>query len=150
MLVFIIFLIIPLIEIALFVTIGEEIGLFSTLSLCVLTAIIGASFLKQQGLKTLLSAQQQISGGELPLQEIFNGFCLAIAGATLITPGFFTDFIGFLLLFPPARHYLWLKLPQFFDIKSHDPSYNNDSTSSVIDVTFERMEDNDNNTNKEP
>lgn len=157
MLVFIIFLVIPLIEISLFVTIGEEIGLFTTLLLCVLTAILGASFLRQQGLKTLLSAQEHLSRGSVPLQEIFDGFCLAIAGATLITPGFFTDLIGFTLLFPPARHYLWTNLPRFFDINPqqhpyHQPDYNRQDTSqaptSVTDVEFERIDEEKNKSEK--
>ena len=148
MLFFIIFLIIPLIEIALFVTIGEEIGLVTTLLLSVLTAIIGASLLRQQGLKVLFSAQKQLSTGDLPLQEIFDGFCLAIAGTTLITPGFFTDFIGFMLLLPPIRHVLWLNAPKFFDIGTGRRTHTHQNPDiSVIDVEFERMEENNNKNN---
>lgn len=111
MLLFILFLVIPLIEISLFIVVGDEIGIISTLLLCVLTAVIGATLLRQQGLRTLFTAQKQIDEGLLPLREIFDGFCLAIAGATLITPGFFTDFIGFMLLLPPMRDLLWKKSP---------------------------------------
>lgn len=143
----ILFLVIPLIEISLFIIVGDEIGMLLTLLLCVLTAVLGASLLKQQGLKTLFAAQNQISSGILPLQEIFEGFCLAIAGATLITPGFFTDFIGFMLLIPLVRVFLWRNIPQFFDITTMDSRHNNrngnDSAYNqhTIDVEFERVED---------
>ncbi|PJB70846.1 MAG: hypothetical protein CO093_06835 [Alphaproteobacteria bacterium CG_4_9_14_3_um_filter_47_13] len=103
MIFFIIFIIIPLIEIALFVSVGGAIGLFTTLFLCIVTAIIGAALIRYQGLKTLLSARMTIEQGGLPLHEFFDGLCLAVAGALLMTPGFFTDFIGFCLLIPRVR-----------------------------------------------
>jgi UPF0716 protein FxsA len=100
---FIIFLIIPLIEIALFIAVGDEIGILSTLLLCVVTAIIGGGLVRYQGLQTLFKAQNNLRTGMLPLTEIFDGFCIVIAGALLLTPGFFTDIIGFSLLVPAFR-----------------------------------------------
>jgi UPF0716 protein FxsA len=125
--------------------VGEEIGLFTTLFLSVVTAIIGASLLKQQGLKTLFSAQSELSNGTLPLKEIFDGFCFAIAGATLITPGFFTDLIGFLLLIPSFRGLLMKGLPKLFDMQSSTQSTSSHFKIDITDVEFERTEDDDGN-----
>lgn len=143
MLLFVLFLVIPLVEISLFIVVGDEIGILSTLLLCVLTAVIGASLLRQQGLRTLFTAQKQIDEGLLPLREIFDGFCLAIAGATLITPGFFTDFIGFMLLLPPMRDLLWEKIPQYFDMDIKTGGAPHSRSRQTIDVEFERVEEDD-------
>jgi len=106
----IIFIIIPLIEISLFLSIGAEIGMISTLLLCVLTAAIGAVLVKAEGLRTMATARQTLERHEMPVQEIFDGLCLVVAGLCLLTPGFFTDTLGFSLLLPAARrrlrHYL--------------------------------------------
>lgn len=114
---FIIFLIIPLIEIALFIEAGEQIGILNTLLLCVLTAFIGSFLVRHQGLQTMSDAQMALNRGTLPVQEIFNGFCILAAGLMLVTPGFFTDAIGFSLLFPPLRVWLRAALAKHFDFK---------------------------------
>ena len=103
---FILFLCVPLIEIMLFVAVGDEIGIVATLALCILTAIAGAVLIQAQGMATLKAAQDAIEKRQMPVQEIFDGFCLLIAGLVLLTPGFFTDTIGFLLLTPPFRTWL--------------------------------------------
>jgi UPF0716 protein FxsA len=79
------------------------IGAGWTILLVVLTAVIGVWLLRIQGLSTLTRAQQKLQANELPAREILEGMALVIAGAFLLTPGFFTDAIGFLLLFPPTR-----------------------------------------------
>ncbi len=104
---FIIFVLVPVIEIALFIQAGDWFGLGPTLFMIVLTAVIGVSLLRQQGLSTLYKAQQKMNQGELPAQEMVEGIMLAVAGALLITPGFFTDTVGFLLLIPVFRRYLF-------------------------------------------
>jgi len=91
---FIIFVIVPIIEIALFIQAGDWFGLAPTLAMIVLTAIIGVSLLRQQGLSTLYKAQQKMNHGEIPAMEMVEGIMLAVAGALLITPGFFTDSIA--------------------------------------------------------
>ena len=100
---FIIFLVIPFIEIGVFIAVGEQIGLFTTLALAFLTAIIGGAIIRYQGLETFTLMRGQMDRGVMPLKEIFDGFCLVAAGALLITPGFVTDTLGFLLLVPPVR-----------------------------------------------
>lgn len=102
----VIFLLVPIIEIYLLIQVGQVIGAGWTIFLVVLTAVIGVALLKAQGLSTLNRAQQKMQANELPAREILEGMGLVVAGALLLTPGFFTDAVGFLLLFPPTR--IWL------------------------------------------
>ena len=99
----ILFVMIPIAEVYAFIVVGEEIGVLKTLLLCVLTAVIGGFLVRQQGLETLMKAQKSFSTGILPVEALFDGLCLIIAGALLLTPGFVTDIAGFLLLLPPFR-----------------------------------------------
>jgi UPF0716 protein FxsA len=94
---------VPLIEIGLFIEIGGFIGLWPTLGLVVLTAMIGSWQLRAQGLATLARGRAQLDRGELPTRELFDGFCLVIAGALLLPPGFMTDTVGIALFVPRVR-----------------------------------------------
>ncbi|MCP4076005.1 MAG: FxsA family protein [Gammaproteobacteria bacterium] len=98
-----IFLIVPVVEIYILIQVGEVIGALWTIFFVVLTAVIGVQLLKSQGLSTLTRAQQKMNSGEMPAKELMEGFALVIAGAFLLTPGFFTDTVGFFLLFPLTR-----------------------------------------------
>jgi UPF0716 protein FxsA len=102
----VIFLVVPIIEIYLLIQVGQVIGAGWTIFLVVLTAVIGVWLLRIQGLSTLTRAQQKLQQNELPAREILEGMGLVVAGALLLTPGFFTDTVGFFLLFPPTR--IWL------------------------------------------
>ncbi len=102
----VLFLIIPIVEIFILIKSGEVIGVFPTIILVVLTAIIGAALLRQQGLSTLARFQKNMSQGKLPAQELIEGILLAVGGALLMTPGFVTDTIGFLCLLPFSRKYM--------------------------------------------
>jgi len=102
----VLFLIIPIIEIFLLIKVGGIIGALPTIILVVLTAVIGAGLLRQQGLSTLARFQQNMSQGKLPAQEMVEGILLAVGGALLMTPGFVTDTIGFLCLLPFSRHFI--------------------------------------------
>lgn len=97
---------VPIGEIAVFIQAGELIGLWPTLGAVVVTAIAGTALLRHQGFDTLRRIQQQADRGEMPVRELFDGFCLLIAGALLLTPGFITDGVGFLLFLPPFRRLL--------------------------------------------
>jgi len=99
----VLFLVIPIIEIYLLIQVGQVIGAGWTIFLVVLTAVIGVALLKHQGLSTLNRAQLKMQQNELPAREILEGMGLVVAGALLLTPGFFTDAFGFFLLFPPTR-----------------------------------------------
>ena len=99
----ILFIIIPLTEMMLLFEVADRIGGVATLSLVVLTAVIGVQILKRQGLSTLTRANHRLQSGELPAQEIVEGMMLAGAGALLLTPGFITDTLGFIFLTGPFR-----------------------------------------------
>lgn len=104
------FVIVPIIEIALFIEVGGWVGLWNTIALVVLTAIIGTALLRTQGLETLRRAQESAERNVFPVTELFDGLCLLVAGVLLLTPGFLTDTLGFLLLIPPVRRIVreWL------------------------------------------
>ena len=95
---------VPLIEIYLFIAVGGVIGVWATIGLVILTALIGTGLLRQQGLATLARAQAEMQEDRLPVRELFTGVCLLFGGALLLTPGFMTDAIGFALLIPPLRN----------------------------------------------
>ncbi len=100
------FILVPLIEIAVFIEIGGMIGLWPTLALILLTAVLGSWQLRAQGLATLNRARGQMEQGVMPARELFDGLCLLVAGAFLLTPGFVTDVVGALLFVPPLRDFL--------------------------------------------
>lgn len=100
------FFFVPLVEIYFLVKVGEQIGPFKTILLVILTAVAGIYLLRQQGLSTLGRFQKNMMAGQLPAKEIFEGFFLLIGGALLLTPGFFTDFIGFLCVIPLTRQFI--------------------------------------------
>ena len=103
---FLLFFTMPIIEMYLLITVAGYIDALPTIGLVMFTAVIGVSLLKHQGLETLTRGTQKMRAGELPAQEMAEGLLLAVAGALLITPGFVTDIIGFLILFPPSR--VWI------------------------------------------
>ncbi len=105
------FLLVPLIEIGLFIVLGQTIGLWPTLLGVIVTAVIGSWIIRSQGLSLISDIQRHMRAGVLPAQQLFEGLMIGIAGALLLTPGYFTDTIGFLLLVPPLRVlvYNWLK-----------------------------------------
>ena len=96
-------ILVPAIEIYLFIEIGGKIGAFYTISLIFLTAFVGIYYAKYEGFNTLRSGMSQMMRNELPLYEIVSGAALAFGALLLIIPGFATDFIGFLIIFPPTR-----------------------------------------------
>ena len=100
---FLLFIGLPLIEIALFIKIGGIIGTGTTIAIVLVTALLGSALLRWQGLKTLGDARVSLAENRLPVDSVVHGFFLVIAGAFLITPGFLTDTIGFLLFIPPVR-----------------------------------------------
>lgn len=97
---------VPILEIIVFIEAGGYIGLWPTVGVVILTAIIGSALLRHQGLSTLARAQENLAAGRLPITEVFNGLCILVGGALLLTPGFITDTAGFLLLVPPLRDIL--------------------------------------------
>jgi UPF0716 protein FxsA len=103
---FILFLLIPMLEIYLLIKVGGIIGAGPTVFLVVFTAVLGAFLLRRQGLVTLNKVQTALARGELPTMAMLEGVVLVLSGALLLTPGFFTDTLGFLALVPPLRQWL--------------------------------------------
>ena len=101
---FLIFVVTPILELWVLIQVGGVIGVLPTVGLVVLTAMVGIALLRHQGFSTLFRAQQKMSEGQIPAQEMVEGIILAIGGALLLTPGFVTDAIGFSCLLPGTRH----------------------------------------------
>lgn len=108
---FLLFISIPLLELWLLIEVGSGIGGLSTIALCLLTATLGGFLIRWQGMSTLLDAQKRMAHGEAPVEHGLHGLMIALAGLLLFTPGFITDSLGFLLLFPPFRRLLIGRLP---------------------------------------
>lgn len=142
----IIFVLIPFVEILVFMAVGKEIGIGTTLLLAFLTAVTGGGIVRYQGIQTLFSAQKIMAAGALPSKALFDGLCLVAAGAMLITPGFVTDALGFLLLIPALRDALRRKLLRsgYFDIHTefYGETYEDTSAGTgIIEGEYERLDE---------
>jgi UPF0716 protein FxsA len=100
---FFIFIIVPLIELMLLIEVGGVIGTGWTFVIIIATALLGTKLVKQQGIATYQQIQAELAQGQLPARSMFDGICILISGVLLITPGFLTDILGFLLVTPPFR-----------------------------------------------
>ncbi|NQV54909.1 MAG: FxsA family protein [Rhodospirillales bacterium] len=146
LLLLLIFIGIPVLEIAVFIQLGGAIGLWPTLGAIFLTAIIGTWAIRMQGLAILFKAQEVMQRGEMPLKEVFDGLCLVLAGALLLTPGFVTDGVGFLLFLPPVRALLRRSAAGFLAKRggihvwgSHNRPGGGDGGGVIIDGDFEKV-----------
>ena len=127
-------ILVPIVEIYLFIKIGAQIGAFNTISLIFITAIVGLIYARYEGLNTLKSGFTQLVRNELPAYEIISGTVIAFAALLLIIPGFATDIIGFLLIFPLTRKLILNRFSK--KIKSEKYKQKN-----YIDGEFEDIED---------
>ena len=125
-----------IIEIYLFISIGSEIGAITTIFLIFLTAVVGVYYAKYEGLKTLKSLFIQLSRNEPPNYEILSGAGIAVAALLLIIPGFLTDLMGFLLIFPISRKIFYKKISKKFNNRKTEKN-------NFIDGEFEDIEDDD-------
>ena len=122
---------IPIIEIYLFIKIGSQIGAISTISLILFTAILGVFYARYEGFNTLRSAINQLLKNEIPFYEIISGAAIAVAALLLILPGFLTDFIGLLIIFPPTRKLFFKKITSNYSQKK----------KNFIDGEYEDIDD---------
>ena len=129
-------ILVPVIEIYLFIKIGSQIGAFNTISLIFITAIIGIIYARYEGLNTLKSGFTQLVKNELPAYEIISGATIAFAAVLLIIPGFMTDIIGFLLIFPLTRKLILNKFSSKFKVKTK-------TDENFIDGEYENIEKED-------
>ena len=141
------FILVPLIEIAVFIEIGGVIGLWPTLALILLTAVLGSWQLRAQGLATLNRARSQMEQGVMPARELFDGLCLLVAGALLLTPGFVTDAAGALLFVPPLRDVLRRAIGRRLAERTETRVYRDGREvhrgRGVIDAEYEDVSDRD-------
>ena len=102
----IIFIILPIIEISIFIQVGGFLGTFNTILIIFLTAAVGVYFVRQQGFRTFQKISSELQNQQIPVQGVFDGLVILVAGILLVTPGFLTDIIGFLGLIPQTRIFL--------------------------------------------
>ena len=126
------FLVVPIVEIYLLIQVGSVIGALPTILLVVATAVIGAYLLRQQGLSTLARFQKNMATGVMPAREMLEGVLLLIGGALLMTPGFFTDAMGFMCLIPFTRRFLVDQLISRSVIKAAGMSGSSSFRSGVV------------------
>ena len=134
--IFLTIILVPIIEIYLLIKIGSEIGAITTILLIFTTAIVGVYYAKYEGLNTLKSGFLQLSRNEAPAYEVISGAAIAFGALLLIIPGFATDTIGFLLIFPISRKFLFRKFAKKINSEKNK---NND----FIDGDYEDIEEND-------
>jgi UPF0716 protein FxsA len=127
-------ILVPILEIYLFIKIGSQIGAFNTISLIFITAIIGVIYARYEGLNTLRSGFSQLIKNEIPAYEMISGALLAFAALLLIVPGFATDFIGFLLIFPLTRKLLLNNFSKKFKREK-------ENKNDFIEGTYEDIDD---------
>ena len=137
-LVFLLIISVPLIEIYLFIKIGSYIGAFNTVTLIIITAIIGVIYARYEGFNTLKSAMSQLIKNQIPIYEIMSGAVLAFAALLLILPGFATDIIGFLLIFPLTRKLFFKKVTKKYS------NQNNNKKQDFINGEFEDIDSDEN------
>lgn len=159
------FIVVPIIEIGLFISVGGVLGLWPTIALVLITAFVGASLVRSQGLQTLMTVQSRLQQGEVPAQQIFEGVMLAVAGVLLLTPGFMTDALGMLILLPAPRAVIAKHLMSKMVVKTvsgggfhsgysngpfdqnpfeRDP-FNADKNGNTFEGEYERKDDDDRN-----
>ena len=131
---FLAIILVPIIEIYLLIKIGSEIGALTTILLIFTTAIVGVYYAKYEGLNTLKSGFAQLSKNETPTYEVISGAAIAFAALLLIIPGFATDVLGFLLIFPISRKIIFGKISQKFKFKKT-------TKNNFIDGEFEDIDD---------
>ena len=132
--IFLTIILVPVVEIYLLIKIGSQIGAMSTILLIFTTAVIGIYYAKYEGLNTLKSGFTQLSKNQTPAYEVISGAAIAFAALLLIIPGFVTDALGFLLIFPSSRKLIFNKLAKKF-------KPNTQEKNNFIDGDFEDIDD---------
>jgi len=114
---FLLFTLVPALELYLIIKVGQSIGAFNTLLIIIFTGVLGAYYARQQGFKVFSNIQWKMEQGNLPGDDLVNGAMLLVGGALLITPGFVTDFLGFSLIFPPTREAMKVSVSRYLQRK---------------------------------
>ena len=127
-------ILIPIIEIYLFIKIGSQIGAFKTIFLIFFTAVVGVYYARHEGLNTIKSGLTNMVKNQIPAYELISGAAIAFAAILLIIPGFATDVLGFLLIFPPTRKLLFSRISKNYEVKKTEKK-------NFIEGEFEDIED---------
>ena len=114
---FLLFAVIPVIELAILIKVGSYFGVFNTVLIVILTAIIGAYMVRSEGISVLTSIQRNMQQGIFPEDDLIGGAMILVAGALLLTPGFFTDIMGFLMVFPISRNFITKHVKRYIEKK---------------------------------
>ena len=143
---FALFIAVPLIEIGLFIQVGGAIGLWPTLAIVVITAVIGTAMMRTQGAQALRDLQRAFATLDDPTEPLAHGAMILLSGALLLTPGFFTDTIGFLLLIPPVRRAVYKHLRARMNVTTFTvnagtpPPRNRGDEDDIIDGEFREVD----------
>ena len=140
---FILLIVVPIIEIYLLIQVGSAIGAMPTILLIIITAVLGAFLFRLQGLSTWQRVQTALANHEIPAIEMIEGIMLLVCGALLLTPGFFTDVIGFLCLIPAVRRYWALYLLQRHLAPGGQPPFDSGANPGFDDRSSNRFEEDD-------
>ena len=159
---FLAFVVVPIVEIGLFLQVGSIIGVAATLALIILTAIAGTMLVRSQGMDVVRKLQESADRGEMPVAALIQGLFVLIAGILLLTPGFATDTLGFALLIPPVRALIAARIWKFIEPNvvtsaqwtstrsEQSGRTTNPSGTTIIDIEAEEIKDTDNNNAGKP
>lgn len=144
---------IPISEIAVFILVGGQIGVLWTFAIILFTAILGSILLRIQGFQVIKRLQEESAAGKIPGKELYHGAMILVAGVLLLTPGFVTDSLGFLLFFPPFRTFLWSIIGSKIIISPLNNNWNSGTANNnkrfeedVVDLDPNEFQDIDPNT----
>ena len=143
---FLLFIAVPIVEIALFIKVGGFLGVWPTICIIILTAVLGTTLVKQQGLAVIQQIKNEVIKLNDPTEAIAHGALILISGVLLLTPGFFTDFIGFILMIPKVRTVIYFQIRSRFVLKgfSHKTGKNKYGEADDFDVIDADYYDKDN------
>lgn len=156
---FLAFVVVPIVEIGLFLQVGSYIGVPATLALIIMTAIAGTMLVRSQGIDVIRKLQGSANRGEMPVAALIQGLFVLIAGVLLLTPGFATDALGFALLIPPVRELIAAKVWKFIEpnvvtstqwSSTRSNNTTNSSGATIIDIEAVEIDDADNNNAGKP
>ena len=128
---------IPILEIIVFIEVGDRIGLFNTIFMILFTAIVGFSLMRSQGLSLLIDAQANLKSNNFPVKVVYDGLCIVFAGILLFIPGFVTDTLGFLFFLPSFRKYIKVLGYRFFKNHNQMPFSSNTPYDNPVNKTID-------------
>lgn len=137
---FVLFIAVPLIEIALFIKVGGFLGLWPTLAIVITTAFLGMLLMRMQGLMALNNVRSSFNELRDPTESLAHGAMILVAGALLLTPGFFTDAMGFLLLIPPIRSGVFRYIKARMSVRMFNTENVPPSSDTITDIDYEEID----------